>query len=179
MGCFSWLTADTKESISVCDSGLPNAGRAVYLLQPGGMPPIEEVAYEGYGRFGDADAYVWLAQHNLAKDLWSGMDEGNIASLGIALECGSVLIDPKTGGIWSIFSDHRAIVGGSYFRGRWDEEMPGYGATPNDLVKSGRLVDTPVADLCEVKFPLKFSFNRYARYEDLPASKDCPWQGFG
>lgn len=179
MGCFSWLTADTRESISLFDSGLPNAGRTVYLLQPGGMPPTEEPAYEGYGRFGDVDAYVWLAQHNLPKKLWSGLDEGNIALLGIALECGSVLIDPKTGSVWSIFSDHRAIVGGSHFRGRWDEEMPDYGATPNDLVESGRLVDTPVADLYEVKFPLKFSFNPNARYEDLPASDVCPTQGLG
>ena len=29
-----------------------------------------------------------------------------------------------------------------------------------------------------IKYPLKFSFDRNARYEDLNASEDCPAQGF-
>ena len=64
MGFFSWNTADTNESIANIHSGHPNADRTVYLLQPDGKAPIEETAYNGYGVFGDVDAYAWLAEIN-------------------------------------------------------------------------------------------------------------------
>ena len=32
--------------------------------------------------------------------------------------------------------------------------------------------------ISEVMYPLKFSFSKDAVYEDLPASNDCPYQGF-
>lgn len=178
MGCFSWRTADTDESIGVALSGHPNAGRTVYLLQPGGEAPIQEYSYDGYGSFGGVDAHEWLAKHNLSQKVWRGMDEDSTRCLGISLESESVLVDPQTGAIWSIYDDHRDIVGGFYFDGRWNEIMPGYDQSPNALMESGRLVSTPICDLFEIKFPLKFSFSREARYEDLPASRVCADQGF-
>jgi len=64
MGFFSFKTSDTNESIANIHSDHPNKGRTVYLVQPNGKPPIAENAYNGYGDFGDIDAYAWLAKFN-------------------------------------------------------------------------------------------------------------------
>lgn len=58
MGLFSWITADTQESIRV------DGPRTVYLLRPHGAEPLEQPVYEGYGVFGGVDAYDWLADMN-------------------------------------------------------------------------------------------------------------------
>jgi hypothetical protein len=49
MGFFSWKTADTDESIANVHTG---NHKTVFLLQPDGAEPIEDRAYDGYGRFG-------------------------------------------------------------------------------------------------------------------------------
>ena len=59
MGQFSWLTANTNQSIT--SNEYRHGERPTYLLQPGGQPPIREDDYAGYGMFGDTDAHVWLA----------------------------------------------------------------------------------------------------------------------
>ncbi|MGI2115650.1 hypothetical protein ACRWQL_00530 (plasmid) [Shewanella sp. HL-SH4] len=64
MGFFSFKTSDTNESIAIIHTRHPNAGRTVYLLQPDGGRPIAEAAYNGYGDFGNVDAYAWLAKFN-------------------------------------------------------------------------------------------------------------------
>ena len=119
MGFFSWKTADTNESIANSYSDHPNAHRTVYLLQPNGKPPVQENDYQGYGVFGDVDAYAWLAEIN---------------GLGIP---GSDVQVRREAGIDAFFSS---------------------------------------VDL--LKYPLKFSFNKNAVYEDLPASDRCPQQGY-
>ena len=96
MGFFSWKTADTNESIANIHSNHPNAGRTVYLLQPGGKEPVEETAYNGYG-------------------------------------------------------------------------------TPGSDIQTRRM-DGIIA--LDIKIPLKFSFNKDAVYEDLPASESCRQQGY-
>jgi hypothetical protein len=121
MGMFSWLTSDGEESIANVYSGRET--KTVYLLQPNGKPPIKESAYEGYGDFGNVDAYVWLAEQNagpLNIDI-SQMEHEGKRDLGIHL------------------AFHRTK---------------------------------------EVVYPLKFSFNENAIYENLPAAKECPEQGF-
>ncbi len=118
MGFFSWKTADTNESIANIHSDHPNAGRTVYLLQPGGKEPIEETAYNGYGDFGPADAYAWLAEMN---------------SLGIP---GSSVVARREDGI----------------RAYCNKDC--------------------------LKYPLKFSFDKNAVYEDLPESESCEAQGY-
>ena len=75
MGYFSWLTADTKDSVANNDSVHPNAHRTPYLLQPNGEPAIGGEEYEGYGVFDGIDAYEWLARMNQAgKDRDAGID---------------------------------------------------------------------------------------------------------
>jgi len=88
MGFFSWKTADTQEPIRNVYSGSPR--RTVYMLQPGGKPPIEEKGYEGYGVFGGVDAYEWLARKNLPKDevkRLKALGGEELRHRGISLEC--------------------------------------------------------------------------------------------
>jgi hypothetical protein len=178
MGFFSWKTCDTNESIPAFASG--RAGKPVYLLQPNGLPPIVEECYEGYGEFGGVDAYVWLAKANAPHwriDL-SGMDEEEIRRVGISLDVGTVMIDTEKKQIWSIFSDARAIVGGSFFAGNYGEVIPELGDTANNLASSGRFKSVYVKDIVDLAYPLKFSFDPKAVYEEHEASANCEHQGY-
>lgn len=178
MGFYSWKTADTESSIANIYSDQPI--RTVYLLQPGGKAPIEEAAYEGHGVFGGVNAMVWLAKAN-AESLGIGltsMSEGQLTDIGISLSVGHCHIDSETGDVWHVYHDHRVVVPGQYFSGTYDSIIPELGDTANNLIKSGRLVTHTVSELCGLEFPLKFSFSKTARYEELPASKDCPYQGY-
>lgn len=65
MGFFSWLTCDTKKSISNIYS---NRGTfSVYVLIPKefGGGHIREDEYEGYGVFGGKDVYALVALWNI------------------------------------------------------------------------------------------------------------------
>lgn len=118
MGMFSWLTADTQESISNTYS--TRGAQTVYMLRPHEVPPLQEDNYEGYGVFGGMDAYVWLYQMNTDYKRW--VPDGEPRRLeGVAMD--------------------------------FQEET-------------------------NLRYPLKFSFDPKAVYEDLPASKHCPDQGF-
>ena len=61
MGCFSWLTEDTRESILIKDDGAPHF--TVHMFDNQGNVWTEE-NYEGYGEFGGKDFYVLLAEMN-------------------------------------------------------------------------------------------------------------------
>ena len=70
MGFYSWKTADTHQSIRNTFAEDPHTDIGpVYLLQPHGLPPIIEPAYEGYGTFGGVDANTWLAIKNLESEI--------------------------------------------------------------------------------------------------------------
>lgn len=78
MGFFSWLTADSKESIANTSSD--SAGhpvRTVYLYLPeGGF--LTETAYEGYGVFAGQDAYALLAKWNAPKECTGGAGDREV-----------------------------------------------------------------------------------------------------
>ena len=114
MGFFSWNVSGTNTPIMNC---FTEECKTVYLLQPGGLPPIKEESYGGYGEFGGVDAYVWLAVWNTNI---TGVDEDKQRLIGIDLAFG--------------------------------------GEEPN--------------------FPLKFSFDKNAVYERLPASTTASNQGW-
>ncbi|WP_166256017.1 hypothetical protein [Marinobacter salicampi] len=178
MGFYSYKTADTKESIANQHS--VRELRPVYLLQPGGKPPIEEQVYDGYGVFGGVNAMNWLAEANaeaLGYDT-SKLSEQETFLLGVSLDCGHVCEDTQTGEFWHIFSDARSLVPGHFVAKRFDEVIPELGDSANNLMESGRLVHRDIADVVGVPYPLKFSFDKNAVYEDLPASERCPDQGF-
>jgi hypothetical protein len=191
MGYFSWLTADTNESISVLGADDPqHPTRPVWLLQPDGLPPILEESYEGYGDFGHVDAYAWLGMMNLPSHLTmedgdpSDEDSGSkrivttdeLRTIGVTLNTGSYCEDPSTGRRMAIFHEGAALIDPTieHLAIRWCDPVPGYeGASANELMAQGRLVTRTF----ETKRPLKFSFDRNAVYENLPASEICPHQG--
>lgn len=175
MGYFSWLTADTQESIACVASG--RKIKTVYLLQPNGAAPIAEPAYEGFGVFGGVDAYEWLARQNVAQSIIDALSDDEIRCVGLNLDCGTHLfVDKRTNERVSIFHPVPAVFSARFFPVRFDEPLDAYaGATANELIEQGRLEPTTLVD---VRYPLKFSFREGAVYEDLTASKSDPAQGF-
>ncbi|MBU2952257.1 hypothetical protein [Marinobacter sp. F3R08] len=178
MGYFSWKTADTNESIGNIDSARP--APTVYMLSPNGNPPYAEPAYEGYGRFANKDAHEYLLEMNaedLGIDFYSlSCEERRLA--GIALEVGNVYVHADTGERWHIFHDYRHVLDAKYFKGNFAEVIPELGDTPNNLIERGVLLPRAIREELGLRFPLKFSFSRGAVYEDVPASEECPYQGF-
>lgn len=174
MGFFSWKTSDTNESIA---NEYTDHCRTVYMLQPNGEPPIKEAAYPGYGEFGGVNAMQWLAEQNFPNV--GGLSGDELLQIGIALDCGDVFVDEQTQEVWHVFHDGRKVVPGNYFPGKFDEPIPQLGGmSSNDLKSSGRLKRRAIRDIRRIEFPLKFSFNPDARYEDLPAAETCPDQGY-
>ncbi len=167
MGFYSWNTADTDESIANVHSGRPV--KTVYLLQPGGRPPIIESRYQGHGVFGAVDGYVWLAKENFGDE--------SLDDVAINADCGRYLEDDAAIYLCSIHlsaenfkkavQTDKIIV----MFGRYDERLPN-GLTANEMSEKG------FSKTIELKYPLKFSFNPNAVYEELPASKRCPYQGY-
>ncbi|MEE8428312.1 MAG: hypothetical protein V3S33_02260 [Gammaproteobacteria bacterium] len=194
MGFFSWKTADTGESIANAYADHPNAGRTVYLLQPGDEPLSQSSfitqhpgdngvmsGYEGYGMFGGVDAYVWLAQHNDNLEL-KLEDKDELRSMGIELTFGKYYIDTQTKEMWA-YGAHTEILRSKVdiksFPGGFETVIPEIGLKPNELIACHRFQERPSTDfLGKVKAPLKFSFNQRANYRELPASKNCPEQGY-
>lgn len=173
MGCFSWLTADTKESVLIDND------RTSYLLQPDGKPPIKEENYSGSGNFGNKNAYVWVAENNLPEHIVKTLSENELFTAGVNIALGRFYKDANTGKTIMIFS--RGLAEGieprpdEFFPGRYDQAIPGYdGKTANDLIAEGRFIEQTF----NCRNPIKISFNENADYNSLPASEDCPNQGF-
>ncbi len=177
MGFFSWLTADTEESVM---NQYTDECRPVYLLQPGGEPPIYEPAYEGYGNFGGMDANIWLARHNLPADKVAAMTEEQLRQYGILLDVGHLCVDQQTGKTWGCLMHCELItdqIDVLTFR-HYDAKVID-GKTPNELLALERWVSKPFSELVGgIKNPLKFSFDEKADYASLQPSKSCPRQGF-
>jgi len=177
MGFFSWQTSDTKESIGNTHT---SHCKTVYLLQPNGEPPIKETQYNGYGVFGGVDAYDWLAEHNLPKsEVQKIIDSGGSYALRIhAIEnfapFASVYIFQDTGKILRR-SEVIDLENGMTYETK--QERFG-GRSINELIESGDVVTELMSDHNLVEYPLKFSFDEHAVYENLPAAEDCPNQGF-
>lgn len=83
MGFFSWITADTNESVPSVHSSRRTFD--VYVLQPNGGKPIKEEAYEGYGIFGGRSIYTLLAEWNFG--------DSRLESLAINADCGHFYVD--------------------------------------------------------------------------------------
>ncbi|MCO4319975.1 hypothetical protein [Aliidiomarina quisquiliarum] len=180
MGFFSKLTADTNESIP---SSAVAQHKPVYLIQPNGKPPVREDSYEGFGVIGGVNWFVWLAKENAEKlnlDL-DALSDDDLFHIGIGIDCGYVKKDRKTDEYWVIFHRHEQAMGSvdvNVFRGTYSDVIPELGASANELVESGRFISVPIAEVTPDLFSIKLSHNPDAIYEDLPASKDCPFQGF-
>lgn len=142
MGMFSWLTADTEESVLHIASGAQD--RPVYFLLPNGQEPICEPDYSGQGEFFCIDAYEWLARTNLpalgiTSDRFQDLPSETLRMIGIDLESAT----NQFYGVLHKYGFTDVIP--------YDETLP---------------------------FPIKLSYSPNAVYEDLPASKPCPNQGY-
>lgn len=172
MGYFSWLTADCRTSIS-CNP--KRKTQTVYLLQPGGKPPIAEADYAGYGEFGGIDAFEWLAEVNCgirSRQLGIGLEANLYRAPDGSLFACALHLTPE---------DKQAAFPDTdiYLFGNYAEVIPAFGATPNALIYAGIWKPSVVAETLLTNFlPLKFSFYPAAIYEDLPASDSCPVQGY-
>lgn len=177
MGFFSWKTADTNRSIYNVHT---NKCKPVYLLQPDGQAPIFEPAYDGYGVFGDVDACYWLGKINLPADVVATATDDEIRDYGVSLDCGTLCRDTVTGEVWKIASRNNPCFQSlNYFSGSYFDPIPEYdGKCANDLLETKRFEYVSFKSVIPIKFPLKFSFDPKAVYEDLPASVNCPRQGY-
>lgn len=179
MGFFSWKTADTQEAIKNIYTG---KNKTVYLLQPN-KKPVKESFYDGYGNFGGIDAYDWLAENNIEKSILKKAEVLGIEKrmLGIYLE-------------YEYYTDSRTEKKYSYVLSELFEDLNAFpsqtkglagnygslceGEVINDLIDQGIWVKKSFEDYFgKVKYPLKFSFNKDADYNKLPASSNDENQG--
>jgi len=180
MVLLSWLTADTKESIRVGYLVSKKDKKPVYLIQPNGEPPIEENDYDGYGGFGDVDALSWLAEKNI----------GTYSSkIGSKIHLGEYFTADNVS--FYLCAWHHSKESISFFSKYLPEDatftpfdtfgnllkVNGIESDVNEHVSSGRLKRVKISEIIGVKYPLKFSHNPNAIYEELPASEDCPMRG--
>lgn len=186
MGFFSWLTADTEESIPVSISPR-HQGRTVYMLQPGDEPALAEDDYQGDGIFGGENAYVWLARRHMSDEDKAEVEKAAdghpdhidemLHQIGVSLSLGQYYEHRDTGAKYSIFHPlHRCTgVETTHLAVNYMTKRPEFGGlNANEAIEQGLLVRH---DVPEPRFPIKFSFDPDAVYEDLPASKTCPSQG--
>jgi hypothetical protein len=179
MGFFSWKTADTKESIANDKSGHPNGRRPVYLLRPDGKGSVGGKPYGGYGFFDRVNAYKWLARNNTRF---------NSEHVGILLDCGDVA-KGHDGKYYmfghdaeelALLKDHigedAEVV--HYSSGLDAITVNGETKTYNDWLAGGEFTRIYYSELVNIRYPLKFSYDPNAVYEDHPASENCPAQGF-
>jgi hypothetical protein len=179
MGYFSWTTSDTKESIPVATSS--DVTRTVFLLQPNGLPPIEEKQYAGFGDFGGIDAYIWLAKTNLNQKFLEGKTQDQIRNIGINIGITDFYYDISTGRnlccnmhVEEEIRDLLGLIGFSNYG-----EILQDGKTPNDKIKNKEWASRPIRELMSTDFhPLKFSFDKTADYESLEEAKECEDQGY-
>jgi len=171
MGFFSWRTSDTNQVIYNVHSG---KHRPVYFLMPGNNHILEK-EYDGYGVFGGADAYIWLASVNLdIKKM--GLKKEQIRFAGIALDVGFYYIDKDTGKKYAYDLDFLGF--NSFGGGNFGTIIPEIGMSANQAINSGRFLAMNISDLFPIKFPIKFSFNEKVDYNLLPPAKIAENQGF-
>lgn len=171
MGLFTWLTADTQEVIPA--QGFKGGARAIHLLQPDGKPAIAEDLYEGYGHFGKIDAIAWLGRNNLPKDVASALSEQELEQVGHALGS-NVYRDINTNEVFRFKMNESNTLDSideikATDTGMYSEPHPKYGVSPTELIEQGVWVEHKY----NIAFPLKFSFDANAVYEDLPASEQA------
>lgn len=177
MGFFSFVTADTNESIPCFESG---RSRPVYMLQPNGLPSILEPAYQGYGQFGGVNCYKWLGSINAPLlGLSPDLSEDELVFLGISLDTGYVLRRVTDGQLFQVFHPCTALPGIIQLPQIYSVPAKEFnGMSANDAVESGLCERIKLSSLYPQYLPLKFSFQADAVYESLPGSKACIYQGY-
>lgn len=165
----AFKTADTNELITTAAPFRP-----VYQLLPDNQESYECTRREELENFMVYCAPMWLFTQNIDAmgiDIsdWSiGARFGAVS----ALVTGQIFRDKATGEIWHINRDNRNLVPGHYANSSSHDVIPDLGDSAVNLVKAGKLEALDIGQHLNLPYPLKFSFNPEAKYEDLPAS---PW----
>ena len=142
--------------------------------------------YDGYGRINQFDVYVILYMINAEALAVSSYNEGYEAAnleearaIGLAIAMGSYYQD-KDGNNYhcSMHSDPNKLgVKSTAFQGSYDTPQKASGKTPNQLIGDGDWVKKKI--IPHIPFPLKITRPECELgYFHLPASEDCPNQGF-
>jgi hypothetical protein len=180
MGFFSFNTADTQQSIANKHSKI--GAKTVYLLQPHNQIAIEENEYDGYGNFGNINAYNWLANTNY-PDECNDLTEEEVYLLGVTIKYGAAITDEQGNYYFChlhttkklvkiLFKNAKNIVEFNNFESLID--VNGTTMSINQAIEQKKLKRIAI----KYDYPLKFSFNKKAIYEDLPESTDCEFQGY-
>ncbi|MCP3675180.1 MAG: hypothetical protein GY829_12015, partial [Gammaproteobacteria bacterium] len=147
MGFFSWITSDTNESIINIHS-VDNKARPVYLIQPKGRAAIEEREYDGYGIFGDTDAFVWLAENNFNSDELKHMTTEQIRYLGIDIDWGGFYQDKTTDNMYCFSPEICELFDNvTLLKGNYDTIVDGYHNTANELIDNYQWIRQPIVEL--------------------------------
>lgn len=172
MSNFTWLTADTKQTILVRSTS--SETMPVYVLLPNGYDPIYEADYKGDGMFGGWDAYVLLAYLNFTTEQLEPLTEDEKRILGFHLHTGYRYVDDdgfqyclasqSTPRVKSLLGIEEAI-----FYDSLDDVLSVQGSSMR--VSYHITLRNLKHDPFNVKFPLKFSFSKDSVYENLPASE--------
>jgi len=173
MGYMGWRTADTKEPIKI--------GSSIYLLQPNGEESLFERNYEGYGDIAGVDVFDWLSDRNIKPEILEEAERIGLEKrmLGIYMD-DNYYIDTRDG---KKFTYSLGPVSCGHVISFIDDngEDTGYdgiytGIEINELISTGIWTPRPLSELVcidgEIKYPLKFSKDKNAVYEELEASEE-------
>ena len=199
MGNFSFRCAETGNSIS------SSGDKEVTIHNPDKKKSLTGI-YDGYGRIDGHDVYVilwmmnadtlmcrdWLASFlSIYKRNFQILPYVDICNfrykehvqearaIGLAIAMGSYYQD-KDGNNYhcSMHSDPNKLgVKSTAFKGNYDTPQEASGKTPNQLIGDGDWVKKKI--IPHIPFPLKITRPECELgYFHLPASEDCPNQGF-
>lgn len=158
MGCFSWITQDTKRSISIINPF------TVHMLDDKGNIYTEH-DYCGYGLFQGKDFYQLLAEMNNAEGLNGDVD--NDRSIGIHMFFG-------ISGIRNTITGQIYLASGVDFV-NWKQDILPHGLSANESLLIPDWIDYN-KEFKNLKYP-NFYENKELKWKNKKP-KECPNQGF-
>ena len=196
MGYFSFLCAETGNSIGI--------DKEATIHNPDKKKSLTGI-YDGYGRIGGHDVYVILCMMNADTLSRATIHNPDLASflsiykrniqnvdiynykehvqearaIGLAIAMGSYYQDEDGNNYHlSIHSDPNKLgIKSTAFKGNYETPQKASGKTPNQLIEDGDWVKKKI--IPHIPFPLKITRPECELgYFHLPASEDCPNQGF-
>lgn len=166
------LTCDTQELIIMEDlKDLPivNAGRTVYILDPFTNGVLDGGDYDGE-YVGNINIFTMLMFQNYPELVLESYTEDFVQESGEMLFGGHCIIDVVTGKKYvhsnggyskTCFPDLE-VIEGTYHDTFFDNDDRNI----CELFKVERLLEALVSDDYPIKFPLKLSFNKEAKYDE-------------
>jgi hypothetical protein len=170
------LTGDTKELVvpeQFKELPVINAGRKVYLIDPNNSGCWGGGLFDGeyVGKYNIYVLLMFLNYPEFVDD--KNFTEDYVQEMGLLLSDSQFVEDSTTGRRWvNTYYDHTCFPG--------IEKMPASYADPildsdtrsvNELVEIGILKEGYIRDIYPILLPIKLSYNKNARYEDMEESE--------